>query len=375
VASVVVSLVFALRSAARSRAAQHLEILALRHQLAVLNRSRPSRLRLTAADRMLWAWLSQAWSAWRPALVLVKPETVLTWHRRGFRLFWTWKSRNRTGRPAMAPEVRALIRRMATANPLWGAPRIHGELLKLGISVSQATVAKYMPRRDSPPSQPWRTFLATHVDQIMAADFSVVPTVTYQLLFVLVILAHDRRRIVHVAVTDHPTAAWTARQLRKRLSRGPRPAVPPARPRCRVHERRLYHRRNADPRGRHSAAIAVAERLRRAPHWLDPTGVPRSHDHPQYRRTPARPRGLRRVLHAHEDAPESRQGRTGVTTRHAALCRTHGRDSTGSRPASPLRPHRGVATVPQGLVVSVLVRQLTAGLRVFRDRPRCSALE
>ena len=212
--SVFVSLVFALRSAARSRAALHLEILALRHQVAVLNRSRPSRLRLTAADRVLWAWLSQVWSGWRPALVLVKPDTVLAWHRRGFRLFWTWKSRHRTGRPAAAPEVRALIRRMATANPLWGAPRIHGELQKLGISVSQATVAKYMPRRDTPPSQPWRTFLANHVGQIMAADFFVVPTVTYRLLFVLVILAHDRRRIVHVAVTDHPTAAWTAQQLR-----------------------------------------------------------------------------------------------------------------------------------------------------------------
>jgi putative transposase len=142
VLSVVVSLVFALRSAARSRAALHLEILALWHQLAVLNRSRPPRLRLTAADRMLWAWLSQAWSSWRPALVLVKPDTVLAWHRRGFRLFWKWKSRDRTGRPAAAPEVRALIRRMAVANPLWGAPRIHGELQKLGISVSQATVAK-----------------------------------------------------------------------------------------------------------------------------------------------------------------------------------------------------------------------------------------
>jgi putative transposase len=214
VASVVVSLVVALRSAARSRAALHLEILALRHQLAVLNRSRPSRLRLTAADRVLWAWLSQAWSGWRPALVLVKPDTALAWHRRGFRLFWTWKSRYRTGRPAAAPEVCALIRRMAAANPLWGAPRIHGELQKLGISVSQATVAKYMPRRDTPPSQPWRTFLANHVGQIMAADFFVVPTVTYRLLFVLVILAHNRRRIVHVAVTDHPTAAWTAQQLR-----------------------------------------------------------------------------------------------------------------------------------------------------------------
>jgi putative transposase len=163
---------------------------------------------------MLWAWLSQAWSGWRPALVLVKPDTVLAWHRRGFRLFWGWKSRQRTGRPATAPDVRALIRRMAATNPLWGAPRIHGELQKLGISVSQATVAKYMPRRDKPPSQRWRTFLANHVGQIMATDFFVVPTVTYRLLFVLVVLAHDRRRIVHVAVTDHPTAAWTAQQLR-----------------------------------------------------------------------------------------------------------------------------------------------------------------
>jgi putative transposase len=118
VASVFVSLVFALQSAARSRAALHLEVLALRHQLAVLNRSRPSQLRLTAADRVLWAWLSQAWSGWRPALVLVKPDTVLAWHRRGFRLFWTWKRRYRAGRPAAAPEIRALIRRMATANPL-----------------------------------------------------------------------------------------------------------------------------------------------------------------------------------------------------------------------------------------------------------------
>ena len=197
----------------RSRASLHLEIIALRHQLAIVDRSRRPRLRLTSADRVLWAWLSRAWSGWRSAVHIVKPDTVLAWHRRGFRLFWTWKSRHRTGRPAAAHEVRALIRQVAAANLLWGAPD-HGELQKLGISVSQATVAKYMPRRDHPPSQPWGTFLANHVGQIMAADFFVVPTVTYPLLIVLVILAHDGRRIVHVAVTDHPTAAWTAQQLR-----------------------------------------------------------------------------------------------------------------------------------------------------------------
>ena len=212
--SVLVSLLHSLRFLVRSRASLHLEILALRHQLTVVNRSRRPRLRLTSADRMLWAWLSRAWRGWRSALHIVRPETVVAWHRRGFRLFWTWKSRRRTGRPGVPADVRALIRELSTANPLWGAPRIHGELQKLGISVSQSTVAKFMRRHPRPPSQTWRTFLTNHASQIMAADLFVVPTVTFRLLFVLVILGHDRRRIVHVAVTDHPTAAWIAQQLR-----------------------------------------------------------------------------------------------------------------------------------------------------------------
>jgi len=147
--------------------------------------------------------------------VIVKPETVLAWHRQGLRLLWTWKSRRRNGRPPLSTEVRRLIRKMANENPLWGAPRIHGELLKLGVDVSQATAAKYMARPTASPSQSWRTFLANHVQQIAAADFFVVPTATCRLLFVLVILAHERRRVVHVAVTDHPTAGWTAQQLRE----------------------------------------------------------------------------------------------------------------------------------------------------------------
>jgi len=163
---------------------------------------------------MLWAWLSRSWRGWREAIHIVKPDTVIAWHRQGFRLFWTWKSRHHFGRPAVSPDVRALIREMSTANPLWGAPRIHGELLKLGISVSESTVAKYMRRHPRPPSQSWRTFLTNHASQVMAADLFVVPSVTFRLLFVLVILAHDRRQIVHVAVTEHPTAAWTAQQLR-----------------------------------------------------------------------------------------------------------------------------------------------------------------
>ena len=182
--------------------------------LRSLVRSRRPSLRLTAADRLLWVWFSRIWIEWRPALVLVQPDTVVAWHRRGFHLFWTWKSRRRTGRPTVLAEVRELIRTMSHANPLWGAPRIHGELQKLGIALSQSTVAKYMVSRRRPPSQTWRTFLANHVGQVMAADFFVVPTATYRLLFVLVILAHERRRVVHIAVTEHPTSAWTAQQLR-----------------------------------------------------------------------------------------------------------------------------------------------------------------
>src|SRR5262249_23347702 len=182
--SVLVSLFVSFRSWLRSRAALQLELLALQHQLQVLNRSRPRRVRLVAVDRWLGAWLSRSWPSWRTALVIVKPETVIAWHRQGFRLFWTWNSRRRIGRPPVPADVRALIRTMSEANPLWGAPRVHGELLKLGIDVSQATVAKYIAHpRHRPPSQTWRTFLRNHIAQIVAADFFVVPTATYHLLF------------------------------------------------------------------------------------------------------------------------------------------------------------------------------------------------
>jgi len=199
----------------RSRAVLQLEILALRHQLQVLQRSRRLRVHLTPADRLLWVCLSRIWTEWRSAIVIVRPDTVIAWHRRAFRQFWTWKSRHRLGRQAVPPDIRALIRRMSQTNPLWGAPRIHGELLTLGIEVSQASVSKYLVRPRRAPSQSWRTFLANHVHQIMAADFFVVPTATGRLLFVLAVLAHQRRRVVHVAFTEHPTAAWTAQQFRE----------------------------------------------------------------------------------------------------------------------------------------------------------------
>ncbi len=208
------TLLFSLRDCFRARAVLQAEILALRHQLLVLQRSSHGhRGRLGLADRVLWVWLSRLWNDWRSTLLIVKPETVIAWHRQGFRLYWRWKSRRNDGRPSVSPEVRNLIRQMSLANPRWGAPRIHGELLKIGIEVSQATVAKYLARHRKPPSQTWRTFLRNHAKDLVSVDFFVVPTIAFQFLFVFVILDHDRRRPVHFAVTANPTAEWTARQL------------------------------------------------------------------------------------------------------------------------------------------------------------------
>src|SRR5438094_5878242 len=202
-----------LRSCFQTRAALQLEILALRHQINVLRRAQRGRVRLTRVDRLLWTWLLHLWSGWRSALIIVKPQTVIAWHRRGFRLFWAWKSRqDKPGRPEMSREVRDLIRKMSLANPLWGAPRVHGELLKLGIELSQATVAKYMQRHRKTSSPTWRTFLDSQLKQLVSADFFVVPTVNFRVLFVFVVLAH-RRRVIHFNVTAHPTSEWTAQQM------------------------------------------------------------------------------------------------------------------------------------------------------------------
>jgi putative transposase len=210
--AVLTSLISTLLVAFRSRLALQAEILALRHQLSVLQRSTHARRRLRLSDRILWVWLSRLWSDWRSALLIVKPETVIRWHRQGFRLYWRWKSR-RPGRPDTEREIRELIRKMCISNPTWGAPRVHGELLKLGINVSQSTVSKYMIRHRKPPSQSWRTFLENHVKQLAAVDFFVVPTIDFKLLFVFLVLAHERRRVIHFNVTEHPTAEWTATQI------------------------------------------------------------------------------------------------------------------------------------------------------------------
>src|SRR5271166_2836987 len=166
-----------LRDSLRARVGLQAEVIALRHQLLVLQRrNQKRRLQLSAFDRLLWVWLSGIWVDWKSALRIVKPETVIAWHRKGFRLYWRWKSRARQGRPSVSVEVRGLIRRINAANPRWGAPRIHRELGKLGIKVSETTVAKYIVRHRNPPSQTWRTFLENHVKDLVSADFFVVPT-------------------------------------------------------------------------------------------------------------------------------------------------------------------------------------------------------
>ena len=209
------ALLAVLYSFLRSRAEVQLENVALRHQIGVLQRSVRKRPILTSGDRLFWIYLSQIWRNWRSALVIVQPETVVAWHRKGFRLFWTWKVRHgQSGRPAVACEVRDLIRRMCRENPTWGAPRIHGELLKLGINIGETSVSKYMVRCRKPPCQTWRTFLENHVSQLVSVDFFTVPTIRFHVLYVFLILAHDRRRIVHFNVTSHPTAEWTGQQLR-----------------------------------------------------------------------------------------------------------------------------------------------------------------
>lgn len=200
-------------SGLRSRRELVLENLALRHQLEVLQRT-TGRPRLEPADRALWVLLLRSLGRWHRCLTIVQPDTVIRWHRLGWRIFWRHKSRaRRRGRPLADSEVRALIRRLSLENPIWGAPRIHGELLKLGYEVTEATVAKYMVKSPGPAGQSWRTFLRNHLHEIAAIDFFTVPTVTFKTLYVFVVLSLDRRRVVHFNITDSPTAAWTSLQL------------------------------------------------------------------------------------------------------------------------------------------------------------------
>jgi transposase InsO family protein len=197
----------------RSRVMLEAEFWTLRQQINVLRRTAPKKLSFCAVDRMIFVGLYRLFPKICDALAIVKPDTLVRWHRAGFRSYWRWRSRRRGGRPTVPVEIRRLIREMSIANPLWGAPRIHGELLKLGIDIGQTSVAKYMARRRGPPSQGWKTFLNNHADGIAAMDLFVVPTISFRLLYGLLIMGHGRRQILWFGVTSHPTAEWMANQL------------------------------------------------------------------------------------------------------------------------------------------------------------------
>ena len=202
-----------LASPFRSKLRLEAENAVLRHQLIVLRRGPRGRVRLTNHDRWFFIQLYRWFPAILEVLTIIRPETLVRWHRAGFRCYWRWKSRPRGGRPQIETELRVLIRRMSVENPLWGAPRIHGELLKLGFEVAQSSVAKYMVKRHGPPSQRWRAFLRSHAPSIAAMDLFVVPTISFKLLYAFVIVRLDRRDLVWINVTTHPTAEWVARQI------------------------------------------------------------------------------------------------------------------------------------------------------------------
>jgi transposase InsO family protein len=197
----------------RSKGRLEAENAALRHQLIVLRRQVRGRVHPTNLDRLFFIQLYRWFPSILQVLTIIRPETLVRWHRAGFRSYWRWKSRSRGGRPQIEGDLRALIRQISIENPLWGAPRIHGELLKLGFEVAQSSVAKYMAKRRGPPSQGWRTFLRNHAPDIAAMDLFVVPTIGFRLLYGLVIIRLQRRDLVRVDVTTHPMADWVARQI------------------------------------------------------------------------------------------------------------------------------------------------------------------
>ena len=201
----------------RSRNSVGLEIVALRLQISVLKRKN-HRPRLSPWDQLIWVFLRRVWSRWAEVLVVVKPETVVRWYRAGFRLYWHFLSRRREkGRTRISSELRQLLERMAKENPTWGAPRIHGELLKLGFEVSERTVSRYLAQvgRNGDARKRWLVFLKNHREVIAAMDFFTVPTVMFRVLYCFFVISHSRRKVLHFNATEHPTSPWIVQQLRE----------------------------------------------------------------------------------------------------------------------------------------------------------------
>jgi hypothetical protein len=253
-------------------------MLVLRQQIIVLQRGKLGRLPFSTIDRMVLGWVCHLCPKARGALAIVRPDTVVRWHRVGLRCYWRWKSRHRRGHPGVPAEIRQLIREMSLANPLWGAPRIHGELLKLGIDVGQTSVAKYMARRRGPPSQGWKTFLRNNADGIAAMDLFVVPTVSFRLLYGLLMIGHGRRQILWLGVTAHPTAEWIANQLTAACGLGANPSLSDPRSGCLLRRHICSTRSLArDSRSSNLSTLTLAKWLCGAPDWLDPARMPGSY--------------------------------------------------------------------------------------------------
>jgi hypothetical protein len=322
----------------KTKARLEAEIIMLRHQLNVMRRRVPSKPRLAVADRLLFVWLYRLFPSVLNAIAVVQPETIIRWHRTGFRLYWRWKSRSRGGRPRVPVEIRQLIREMSLANRLWGAPRIHGELLKLGIEVAQSTVAKYMARSGRGRSQSWKTFLHNHSTGIGAMDFLIVPTVGFRLLFVLVILRHERRRLISLSVTDHPTAEWVARQLTDAFPWDEAPDYM-IRDRDGCYGQAVTKRLAAMGIRDHPTAARSPWQNGHAD-WLDPQGVPRSRR--RLRRDPSAldPCGLRRLLQRTANASVPGQGFAGPSV-----------DPAGRPARCPADPRRTSSSVLPDVVL------------------------
>jgi hypothetical protein len=263
----------ALASPFRSKGRLEAENAALRHQLIVLRRKMQGRVRLTNNDRWFFIQLYRWFPSILQVLTIIRPETLVRWHRAGFRCCWRWKSRSVGGRPLLETDLRMLIRRISIENPLWGAPRIHGELLKLGFEVAQSSVAKYMVKRRGPPSQAWRTFLRNHAPDIAAMDLFVAPTIGFDLLYAFVIVRLDRRDLVWINVTANPTAEWIARQITEAFPWDDAPQYL-IRDRDRIYGTVVTRRlRAVGMRDKPTAPAALAEWLCRAADRIDPARV------------------------------------------------------------------------------------------------------
>ena len=201
----------------KSRTQLQLEIVFLRKQLEILNRT-PKKIQIKTRDRFLFVFMKRIFTNWKSNLIIIKPETVISWHRKGFKLYWRWKSRHHGGRPKIPKEQIDLIKQMANENPHWGVPRIHGEILKLGFDISESTVMRYIPKKIGRTSgQRWKTFLRNHASEIVSIDFLTVPTYNFKQLYILIFLSHNRRKIIHFNVTAHPTSNWSTQQLKNAL--------------------------------------------------------------------------------------------------------------------------------------------------------------